>query len=145
MDVAEHASVLPPQLIAAYRRARYRIAATPAFELGLDLRSPELANLMRAQALWGAAFITAWNPLGARLSLLENRLRQQRLLADLQAGGLRPIEGCGLDADGAWGGEDSLLVLGLTRDRACALGRRHEQNAILWADADAIPRLLLLR
>jgi hypothetical protein len=36
-------------------------------------------------------------------------------------------------------------VPGLTRTAAQQLGRQFEQNAIIWADADAIPELILLR
>ena len=38
-----------------------------------------------------------------------------------------------------------MLALGLALEHAKAIARRFEQNAIVWAAADAIPRLVLLR
>ena len=145
MDVPEHDSVLAAGLIAAYRNARYRVDATPPFELAVDVHSAPLAALIQAQGVAGSAFITAWNPLGVELARGENEARQRRLEVALLARGLRSIDGFGADPGDAWSGEPSRLVLGVNRYTACDLGHRHEQNAVLWMDADAIPRLLLLR
>jgi hypothetical protein len=46
---------------------------------------------------------------------------------------------------GNWPGERSVLVLGLELDAASALGIALRQNAIVCADADAVPQLVLLR
>ncbi|MFT6830906.1 MAG: hypothetical protein ACJAZN_001063, partial [Planctomycetota bacterium] len=55
------------------------------------------------------------------------------------------IEGQGRHPSGGWAPEASLLVLGLQRDEAAALGRRWRQNAVLWIGRETIPELLLLR
>ncbi len=56
------------------------------------------------------------------------------------------MPGVGSDPGSAWQDEEaSVLVLGLDRIAACEWGRRYEQNAVLWAGINAIPRLLLLR
>ena len=144
MDVPEHASTLDRSLIAAYRAARYRVDHEPPFLLAADVPSEELAELMRAAGCAGAAFITAWNPRGTLLSREQNERRQRGLLDQLREARLRWIEGFGSAADGSWSGEASVLVLDVDRDRACQMGRRHEQNAVLWAAADGTPRLLLL-
>lgn len=145
MNVAEHDSVLPPALIQAYRQAQYRVHQGAGFTLAVNDHSPGLAALLHGRGAESAVFITAWNPLGAALRAEENESRQRRLRGDLQARGLRVVPGRGCDENGTWEGEDSLLVLAVNRYTACALGRRHEQNAVLWSGADAIPRLLLLR
>lgn len=145
MNLAEHDSILPAALIQAYRRTQYRVKQGPGFSLAVDRHSPELAALLQERGAQSAVFITAWNPYGAALPVEENEARQARLLGDLQARGLRAIPGRGCDPSGAWTGEDSLLVPGVNLYTACELGRRHEQNAVLWSGADAIPRLLLLR
>jgi hypothetical protein len=36
-------------------------------------------------------------------------------------------------------------VLGMALDAAQEVGRRYGQNAIVWAGADAVPELVLLR
>jgi hypothetical protein len=92
-----------------------------------------------------AAFITACNPYSRSTSSEENEARGRRLRLDIQRLGLTHFEGQGRDPSGQWPPEDSLLVLGLSRESALELGARYEQNALLWADTDAVPRLLLLR
>ena len=42
-------------------------------------------------------------------------------------------------------GEPSYLVFGLKLEAAKTLGRALRQNAIVWSDVDAVPRLILLR
>jgi hypothetical protein len=70
---------------------------------------------------------------------LADRLRQ------LPGGKERMIEGAGYDPRGTWPEEKSFLVLGLDLETSRALGREFNQNAIVWAGTDAIPRLVLLR
>jgi hypothetical protein len=35
-------------------------------------------------------------------------------------------------------------VLGLALEAAKSLGRRHEQNAVVWSGPDAVPQLVML-
>ncbi|WP_443025861.1 DUF3293 domain-containing protein [Sphingomonas sp. RB1R13] len=58
---------------------------------------------------------------------------------------LHYIDGIGCDPNGRWAGEPSFLVLGIVFDQAKALGDQYQQNAILWASEDAVPRLVTLR
>jgi hypothetical protein len=51
----------------------------------------------------------------------------------------------GFDPSGNWPAEKSFLALGLDLEVSRALGAEFQQNAVLWANADAIPRLILLR
>ena len=69
----------------------------------------------------------------------------QSLCDDLRSQGRVFLEGLGQHPSKEWPGEPSLLVLGLTRDASCALGRRLEQNAIIFCGADAVAELVLLR
>jgi Protein of unknown function (DUF3293) len=46
---------------------------------------------------------------------------------------------------GAWPPELSFFALGISERAARDLGRRFDQDAVVWAGADAVPRLLLLR
>lgn len=74
-----------------------------------------------------------------------NAAAHARLGAELAAAGYRVVEGAGEDPDGRWPAEPSYLVLGMDLEAARELGRRYGQNAIVWAGADAVPELLLLR
>jgi hypothetical protein len=137
--------VIDPATIAAYRQTEYRVfGALPAI-LRVAQRCPELALLHAAQHVQCSAFITAYNPRGALVAEAINRQQQQALAAQLSRLGLIGLEGIGQHPSSGWPGEPSYLVPGLGRSEAQQLGRQFEQNAIIWAGADAIPELILLR
>jgi hypothetical protein len=73
----------------------------------------------------------------------ENRTRHTRLEADVSARGYEVFPGEGVGDDGEWPAEASLLILGIARDEATALGRAHAQRAVVWGDVGE-PALLLV-
>ena len=93
----------------------------------------------------GAAFVTACNPLGRRAPRPVNRRALARLIAWLRGRGLAFAEGDGKGDDGAWPAEPSLLVFGLRRTMAAALGRRLRQNAVVFIRRGRPAELLALR
>ena len=145
MKRSEHQTELDHALVAAYRATRYRVFASPPFELKVDRPSAALNSLMQTAGVRAAAFITAWNPRGETRAPEFNRERQDALRQALRDGGLHFVEGFGAHADDERLGEESLLALGLDRRAAGTLGARFEQNAILWSGSNAVPRLILLR
>lgn len=139
------ASALDPQLIASYRTARYRVMTPPGgFELRVDAFSGRLAALVCTLPVRSAALITACNPGGELKTVSENRVAMMQLRSELRGRCARVLDAENSGAGGDWN-EASLLVLGLARIAALELGRRWGQNAILYAGADAVPRLELLR
>ena len=133
-------------LLAAYAAALYRVDAAPTpFVLRIGERSPELAALHVAHGVACSAFVTAWNPFGMLQPDALNRWAQARLERELGAQGYAVYGGAGLDADGSWPGEDSVLALGLSRETAAELGRAYGQNAVVWSGAGAVPELVVLR
>lgn len=136
-------TTLPPELVEAYRKAAYEVHAEPPFTLRVDDPSPALASLHAALGVHASAFITAHNP-GEELEPAENETRQAALEAHVRRRGFPMIPGVGRDDAGTWA-EASVLVLGISREEACALGREYGQNAILHAAEDAVPRLEKLR
>ncbi|WP_420464903.1 DUF3293 domain-containing protein [Panacagrimonas sp.] len=138
-------SVLDPQLILTYRTARYRVFDPPAgFALGVDAFSSRLAALVSALPVRAAALITACNPGGELRTVAENRVAMMQLRGELRGRCARLLDAENSGAGGDWV-EPSVLVLGIARIAALELGRRWGQNAILYAGADAVPRLELLR
>jgi hypothetical protein len=118
-------------LLEAYRRTRYQ-AQTPGGRIVLrhGEHSPALDRLLDAGSP-GWAFITAWNPgSNPRLSLDENRRRQKDLEAALSQH-YRIFGGEGVGDDGRWPAEESVLVLGISREEALAIGRQFGQFAIV--------------
>ncbi len=138
-------SVIDPQLVAEYRRTEYRVRAEPPFTLTIGCHSPELLALFRKSGTESAAFITAWNPFSQASTPAQNEAAQRRFLRELDGRGLQWFDGLGVGADSKWDPEPSVLVLGLTHADASAIGVQYRQNAIVWAGADAIPALVLLR
>lgn len=149
-------SKIDGDLIAAYRSARYRADqqvdhqrgfAAGAIILRIDQYSEPLSQLFSASGHQCAAFITACNPFGQVQSPEINRKTCAHLFDRLHGlvspGGI--IEGEGFDPSGKWPAEKSFLALGLDLEASSALGKEFGQNAIVWAGADAIPRLILLR
>lgn len=138
-------SVIDPAMCRAYRETHYLVYADPVFTLRVDEPSGELLALQRAQGTPCSAFITAWNPFSERTDAAVNALRQSALEAEVRRLGLSCLRGLGRHPDNAWEPEPSVLVLGMAREVAEAMGRRFDQNAILWSAGDAVPRLVLLR
>ncbi|MES2538256.1 MAG: DUF3293 domain-containing protein [Pseudomonadota bacterium] len=140
-------SALSLELIAAYRATDYRVYASPEpdFILRIDCHSPELASLHAARGVTGSAHLTAWNPLGAPTPLEINRAAQGLMLADLLALNAATLPGFGVNQAEEWPGEEHVLAIGVSRDDAIGLGRKYNQNAIVWSGVDAIPELILLK
>jgi hypothetical protein len=132
------------ELIAAYQRTEYRVRdGARAFVLRIEERSPMLHACHQSFGVTCSAFVTACNPRSRQTPQDENDAAMARLIDALAATGLRWLRGIGVDPAGDWPGEPSLLVLGLQESDAVALARRFDQNAIVWAGADAIPHLVI--
>lgn len=138
-------SKLEPNLISAYEVTNFHVKAEPAFTLNIGRLSEELKALFKQNNLSNAAFITAWNPYSKSLSEEENQARNDQLKNELIIRSLKFIDGFGQDPLGQWSGEDSFLVFGIDLEASKKLGIQFEQNAIVWSDIDAVPKLILLR
>ena len=145
-SVAIARSQIPADLIEAYRDAVYRVATLEAaFDLRVDQHSRELAALYRVHATDCGSFLTAYNPLSQPRAPEVNREANRRLRLDLEQQALAIYSSMGDDEPGDGPEEPGFLALGLSSRQACALGTSYEQNAVLWAGPDAVPRLVLLR
>jgi glycine/D-amino acid oxidase-like deaminating enzyme len=131
-------------LLRAYRETEYHVHASTPFTLRIGVRNAELHALHEAHGVRASAFVTACNPRSEALSTAENATRQQQLREAVRQFGLTCLDGAGQHPTNGWPAEPSLLILGLDRAAAEQLGRRFEQNAIVWIAADAIPVLVVL-
>ena len=142
-------SDIPPSTLTAYQGTDYYVSAEPPFVLRIGAASEPLRNLYRQHESNCAAFVTACNPYSQRLDAADNAAHQDRLRNELEqrglTRGLKFFKGEGRQPNGGWPAEPSFLVLGLDLEEAKALGRKHEQNAVVWCGADAVPQLILLR
>lgn len=138
-------SMIEPATIQAYRETHYHVSAAHSFTLQIGQTSPDLLDLFCEHGTDCAAFLTACNPLSQQVGNAENSMRQQNLETELTGLGLKFFKGVGRHPSNNWPGEDSFLVMGLRLENARALGNRFEQSAIVWADKDGEPQLVLLR
>jgi hypothetical protein len=132
--------------VRAYLATDYRLGHTEDdIVLTIGQRSDRLAALFAASGVDCGAFLTAYNPRGSIQPDAANERGHAELAGLLHDQGLRAIEGSGSEAGTDWPAEKSYFALGLQLDPAKALGRRFEQDAIVWVGADVVPQLILLR
>lgn len=129
----------------AYRETEYRVHGDEPFTLHVGQHCPALAAAHQHYRVDCSACITACNPFSQAVDDDANEARHASLGRELGLRILASIEGIGQHPLNQWPGEASHLVFGLTLEAAKTLGTRPEQNAIVWAGADAVPQLILLR
>ena len=138
-------SPVPADLVEAYRRTEYRVAdGSYAFTMRIDEPSDSLRTCHFAHGVDCSTFITACNPRSRPTPEAENIAAMTRLASDLEERGYFVLHGRGVDPTGAWPGEPSFLVLGMTEPDAVALAHRFEQHAIVCVGEDATPRLVIV-
>ncbi|WP_426754913.1 DUF3293 domain-containing protein [Myxococcus sp. Y35] len=123
------------RLTKAYAATRYVVrphACTRGVEqiLRAGALHPALDATLAARGHREWAFLTAWNPGSQWRSNEENRRAQERLVAQLIAGGWVVAPALGEADDGSWC-EQSLFVPGLPREEAGRFGRAYGQVAVL--------------
>lgn len=129
----------------AYESTLFRAERTPVGPINIrigasDRNLDRLLDLHRATT-W--CFIAAWNPRSKPCSTEENRRLSGELQAVLRDSGFRVcFEGVGIPRDEDWKPEESLLVIGADREDAWRLGRRFDQNAVVWGSRGAPAELI---
>lgn len=136
---------LDAALLQAYRETVYTLQhPTP---LALRVGAPD-DTLRVVHAKYGVAascFVTAHNPYSVRLDDDANDARHRALCEELRATGCVFFEATGAHPTGDWPAEHGVFALGLSQADAAALGRRWDQNAVVWCGGDAAPQLVALR
>jgi len=136
--------IISTDLLNAYLETNYHVSGQPGFVLKIDQSSEQLLNAYQRLDVKSAAFITAYNPFSKQLSPTENWDRHTKLVQEMESRKLAFVDGIGQHPSNNWPGEPSILVFGIDRATAEALGRQFEQNAIVYCNHRAIPELLTL-
>lgn len=126
---------LDPALRAAYERAVYVVHGSPPVEFRIGEASDVLEAMLAKHHAACAAFVSSANTRGVATPENERRLDGLKY---------RVFQGEGRDPDGAWTAEPSVLIMGIPRAEAEALGRRLEQNAIVFVEKGRAPELVVL-
>ena len=128
-------------LIEAYKNTQYKVFEPDiTIEIGILNKDIEVLLQKHKSAEW--AFITAYNPYSRVLNDDENKIRHDELKELTKC--YITYEGHGVGEDPAWEPELSLLVIGISRDEAYKIGKKFEQNAIVYGKIDFVPILLIL-
>lgn len=131
-----------PERGEAYRACVYRVFLPEGLlELQVDRVCEALAEWLAARQLTSFALITAHNPAGAQLAAEKNAEQQAALECDLLEGNYEPYSAEHVAVAGDWPVEESCFVPDITREDALALAEDYGQDAIVWGQADGIPRL----
>ena len=107
--------------------------------------STELAEWFQTNNEDQAAYITAWNPFGEKISDDENHVAEQKLITEIESRDLSYLKGESSDPSGLWPSEPSLLVLGISLESAKVLVKRYHQNGFIYIGDDTKSQLILLR
>lgn len=135
---------LDPALRLAYERAIYVVFASPGVEFRIGEPSEVLDAMMAMNHVRSAAFVSSADANGTPTD--ENRRRLDDFLLRAETAGMkyRIFQGEGRDPQGKWRAEPSLLIMGIPRTEAETLGRKLQQNAIVWIDKGEAPELAVL-
>jgi hypothetical protein len=138
-------SSIAKNLIASYRHTDYQINISPVpIILKIDLYSEPLAKFLLTSQQSHAAIISAYNPYSQLLNDRENLTAHESLKNFLNQYLYLAVESLNIDPTHKWPVEKSFFVPGLSLNIAQSLGQQFNQNAIIWIQSDAIPRLILL-
>lgn len=127
----------------AYLHTTYRVlAADETIDIRIGAVNPVLDSLLQMRQVQTWAFVTASNPRSRKLSIESNAERNDAMKKSLREAGWRYLAALGVPDRQDWRPEHSVLIPGIGRDEAVALGRRWEQNAIVFGKTGESPELV---
>lgn len=133
---------ISPELLASYAATDYTVETpTAALTVHIGEYSAPLAQLHAAYGVTTSAMITAFNPYSQPRSDADNAAANARLFADLAEKGWPTLPAHGVDPGGSCAPEEGAWIAGITFADAFALSCKYQQNAFVFADAAAVPRL----
>jgi hypothetical protein len=133
--------MISKELLAGYQATCYSIL-NPKIDIYLARENEALQSFLKDQHIETWCFITAWNPFSKALTLDENTTLNKKLEADLNNYIVFPAEG--KDTLGDWPAEISFFVANISKEQAIFLGKKYEQNAIVYGEINSPTKLLLL-
>ena len=128
-------------LIQAYKNTKYKVF-NPNLVIEIGVMNNDLNDLLDKNNANEWAYITAFNPYSKALTELENKDRHLQLQEVTKS--FLTYEGHGVGADSSWEPELSLLVIGISKAEAILIGKKFEQNAIVYGKFGSTPELLIL-
>jgi hypothetical protein len=128
-------------LIEAYKNTKYKIFE-PAVTIEIGKLNQEIDVLLQKNNSNEWAFITAYNPYSKVVSDEDNKMRHDELKELTKS--YVTFEGNGVGEDPTWEPELSLFIIGISENDASIIGKKFEQNAIVYGQINHTPQLLIL-
>lgn len=139
-------TLVPPNLIEAYRAAIYEIdVAGSTLALRIGRLAPRLDQLLSEAGVSEGAVLTAYNPASIPLCEAENRAAHENLAREIRHRGLKFFSTRARDSHGNWPDEPGFLIAGVTREEATSLAHRLGQNGFVYVAPGIPPELVLTR
>lgn len=131
---------LDQRLVEAYLRTTYRVLL-PSFEIKIGEENVIFEKWLEEQNAEVFAVITAWNPRSKLLSEEENRLKNKDLEIELEKASRFVLPALNIPETNDWPPEESFFAFDISPDEAIRLGKKYEQNAIVWWEKGGVPEL----
>jgi hypothetical protein len=128
-------------IIEAYKNTKY-IVFDLKLTIVIDKSNLDINELLVKHNTKDWAFITAYNPYSRVLTNEENRIRHNEL-KELTKDYVS-FEGHGIGEDPTWEPELSLFIIGISKVEASKIGKKFEQNAIVFGELNSLPELIVL-
>jgi hypothetical protein len=128
-------------LLQAYKSTKYKVFK-PNLIIQIGVTNDSLNELVIQHNATEWAYITAYNHFSRILTDIENQGRHLEL-KELTRSYLT-YEGHGVGTDSSWEPELSLLIIGISKEEAILIGKKFEQNAIVYGTINIVPELLIL-
>ena len=129
----------------AYQDAIYKVYyGDRTIQLFIDRPNSKLDSILKKYNVTSWALITAFNPYSQCLSAVENRQRHQSLMKLVQSLNLTFFDAVGKDENSVWTPEQSIFVMGIDLEQAIAIGRKFQQNAIIFGELEMRSQLVWL-
>ncbi len=128
-------------LIEAYKNTKYKVFE-PNLIIEIGKLNQELDDLLLKHDSKEWAFVTAYNPYSMVLTNDENKMRHYEL-KELTTNYVT-FNGHGVGEDPEWEPELSLFIIGISKEEASLIGKKFEQNAIVYGELNNSPELLIL-
>ena len=128
-------------LLEAYKNTKYKVFQDDIV-IEIDKLNDKLKELLNKYNSTEWAFITAFNPYSKALNQDEN-IERHNELKELTNSYII-FEGHGVGEDPTWEPELSLFIIGISKVEASKIGKKFEQNAIVYGELNNSPELIIL-
>lgn len=128
-------------LLEAYKATCFEIIQAK-IEIYIGKENKAFETFLIENEITNWCFITAWNPFSNALTNKQNIALNKSLSLDLKD--YKLFQAQGKDTIGSWPPEPSFFVANIIEDQAIALGKKYQQNAIVYGTIHETARLITL-